>query len=505
MVTFVRVAYSSATAEPALRLGIHDATRFEWVVSVPLPEHGTRPYVIEVEFEVPTSAVATRAPWDQLQTLTRLDSKSGAPATADTTTDALRRGTVALTQSLKYARLGFARHCHAAVGDPSMVRQHGGDGFLTVWLDAALRAACATRAKLTRSTPRDTDLILRERALIDEFVSVRLLEMLADADSALGQIDPFQFAADDPRAKAFECGRIALDLAVRDEIAYRQIRGFLRVDGSSAVELEHYVARTARLKRHFEEVLFLDRETHLVDRHVQQWTTVIAALLAGIVAFGVQTALPLASHVTSGLVLLALITGATYAVRDRVKEAMRGWLTGKMYPYHAQRASRWRVPPQRMRTDADVLRAREWMHQTTRTDPDPLNPEAGASLPTTVVAYVHKGVVFASPALAANGALHVRHIFRYDVSPLLPRLHDEVKRVPVIERNARIRFVDAPRRYHVPLTVHLRYDGTTYEKRATVVLDKQGLKRIDPPLPVGPDPEGLDVARGIDELRLVPQ
>jgi hypothetical protein len=50
-----------------------------------------------------------------------------------------------------------------------------GELFLTVWLDAALKAVREAREKLTHAAAQDSPLITRERGLIDEFVSVRLL------------------------------------------------------------------------------------------------------------------------------------------------------------------------------------------------------------------------------------------------------------------------------------------------------------------------------------------
>ena len=40
---------------------------------IPFPDHGKRPYAIEVEFELPANAVSWTTPWEQLQTFTRLD------------------------------------------------------------------------------------------------------------------------------------------------------------------------------------------------------------------------------------------------------------------------------------------------------------------------------------------------------------------------------------------------------------------------------------------------
>jgi hypothetical protein len=110
---------------------------------------------------------------------------------------------------------------------------------------------------------------------------------------------------------------------------------------------------------------------------------------------------------------------------------------------------------------------------------DPLNPEAGESLTTTRVAYEHHGVLLANAVLRESGATRVRHVFRYDLSPLFARLHNEGKHVPVVGPDSHVRFVDAPRRYDVPVKVRVRYDDQSHEEKAVIVLDKRGLRRID--------------------------
>jgi hypothetical protein len=178
---------------------------------------------------------------------------------------------------------------------------------------------------------------------------------------------------------------------------------------------------------------------------------------------------------------VALLAAAAYAVRDRLKEIGRSWLRGKMYRFHAQRVSRLRVPARRSLGREVIVRAREWCNETTRATPDRLNPEAGASMQTTLIEYLHRGVMASSTLLREVGASRVRHVFLYDLSPLFPRLHDAVKRVPVVEPDDHVHFVDAPRRYRVPLRVRVSHAGQHYEERAVVVLDKHGLRRLERP------------------------
>src|SRR3954470_24812395 len=98
-----------------LRVGIHDASRLEWSVSVPLPEGTLIRYSIDVEMEIPANAFARHSPWDQLQSFTRLDGPAEAVRAGDPVTiDALRRSAIALANKLGRAGDGFARHCRLA-------------------------------------------------------------------------------------------------------------------------------------------------------------------------------------------------------------------------------------------------------------------------------------------------------------------------------------------------------------------------------------------------------
>ena len=59
-------------------------------------------------------------------------------------------------------------------------------------------------------------------------------------------------------------------------------------DAGSPASLERYVERVGRLKKHFQEVLALDREAYLIDDRVQSWLTSFAALVGGVVFFSAQ-------------------------------------------------------------------------------------------------------------------------------------------------------------------------------------------------------------------------
>jgi hypothetical protein len=97
---------------------IHDASRFEWRVAIPLPRHGRSEYVIDAEFELPSNAVSGRSPWDQIQGLTRLEGASvvGLPERQDAAIGALHGRVLELQQMLaNRTRLSLLRRARGAL------------------------------------------------------------------------------------------------------------------------------------------------------------------------------------------------------------------------------------------------------------------------------------------------------------------------------------------------------------------------------------------------------
>jgi hypothetical protein len=143
----------------------------------------------------------------------------------------------------------------------------------------------------------------------------------------------------------------------------------------------------------------------------------------------------------------------------------------------AQRATRF-VAADPGRRSRIVATARESFETITTAEPDPLNPLLGSMVPRTVLRFVHQGRTNASAEEGTHPAM--RLVFRYDLSPFLPRLHDPVKPIAVLEPTSRrVLLVDAPRTYRFPLTLAIEREGAREERAATLVVNKFGLHRLD--------------------------
>ena len=82
--------------------------------------------------------------------------------------------------------------------------------------------------------------------------------------------------------------------------------------------------------------------------------------------------------------------------------------------------------------------------------------------------------------LSQAGVKSVRHIFRYDLSSLFPRLDDERKLVPVLDGNGRVSVIEAMRKYRVRVDVRATFAGERHEHKAEIILDKNGLHGVVP-------------------------
>lgn len=466
-----------------VRVAVHDASRVEWSVSLPLPDDAPIAYTLDVSIEIPANTFVRHSPWDQMQAFTRLDGPAITAAGDVVTIDNLRRGALAMASQLARAADGFSRHCRLAASLFATAPHSELEDALTIWIEAAVRIAEEARERLARPVEGDADELVRERRLVDEYISVRLFEMLAGAERALSGVLESKSAHAERLAPVVADVEARLAEALSAELAYREAQGFVNAEPSDPSALESYLDRASRLKKHFQEVLFLEPESYKVAERAYHWVAAFFAVVASTWAFAWQIALMnqanTATTLSSGVITLALVAGIVYAAKDRIKEIGRNWMTHRVHRvWGAQRVTRYRAPERRLADRDIVVTARESFNQTTRQLADTLNPHCDARRTVTVLGYEHKGEVVPNRELAAAGVRRVKHVFRYDLSPIFARLDDAVKPVPVLD-GKRVRFIDAPRCYRVPISVNVECAGQKHTQHSTLVLHKRGLERLD--------------------------
>jgi hypothetical protein len=319
----------------------------------------------------------------------------------------------------------------------------------------------------------------RERALADEFLSVQLWTVLTDCGRALVDTRRALEDRDRPEEGSFDAIEAALARSLREEIAYRHEACLAMAEPVNALQLERLLARTRWLKKHFERVSFLDVESYEVVGRLSGWLSALAAMLAYLWFLLWQLALERhPAAIGSGAAAFVMITALAYASRERLKEVGRNWLTGRVQRLFAQRVTRYRVPRKpRSRNAVVVVSARESFSQSSDHKPD---PECGVTHDVTVLRFAHRGAVFTPPPIDGATARQVRFVYRLDLSALFPRLHDAVRGFASLDpRTGAIVIVDVPRNYELPLRASLRWRGGDEETARTLVLNKNGLLRID--------------------------
>jgi hypothetical protein len=472
-----------------VRLAVHDTSRVEWAVSVPLPRSGESDYAIELDLEVPAHVLAAHAPWDHLQEFTRLDGPDDT-ALSVATIDGLRRFAVAVAAKLSRAHEGFGRHARLVVSPFTSDDVGTHIVALESWIGNAEHTLADARRRLQEVPSRDD--VAHEARLADEYLSLRLLELLAGAErTAVSVLERAERAsADEPSTKRLvgTAPQIAVVLerlseALTTEMEHREEADYVEANSESPQALEQYLDRASRLKKHFQEVLFLESERFAVTERLHHVVAGAVAVVASTWAFIGQLYLTrgsLSASVSGSLIVLCVLAGVVYAVKDRIKEIGRTWFASNVHRFYAQRIARYRAPAKTCPSRDVVVRARESFLRENERRPDPLNPQSGATVPVTTLRYRHQGTLESSATLNQAGISRVKHVFRYDLSPLFARLDDATKPVPVFDsKMRRVRFTQAPRCYRVPIRIHVKLGDSVSEQRGSLVLHKRGLERIE--------------------------
>lgn len=450
---------------------------------VPLPLAGPLPYCIDVEFTIPSQAFVRHTPWDHLQSFARLDGGSASELRQNAVTiDALRRTVLAHAQRLTRESEAFARTCRLAASliVPGAVAPLD----LKSSIEAAAGWMGQARDELLEPVAGEPAALRRERRLADEYLSVRLLEFLAGVERSLVAAAGSRAPQAELLAPVVHEAEGAAAGLLEAELAHRREARYVCADPDSLAAQERYLERASQLKKHFQEVLFLEAEHVQVADRIQHAVAAVAGVFAAAVAFAMQfwvtARAASAERIGSSLFFLMLIAGVSYAFRDRFKEIGRVWIAGRVRRLYAERIARFRAPARRLPTRDIVASAKESFQEACSEALDHLNPAAGARRAVTVLRYRHRGVVMPQAQLAAAGVERVKHTFRYDLSPMFSRLDDAVKEIPVLDAEARrVRFVEAPRCYRVPMHVEVSIGRERFVEEGTLVMHKRGLDRIE--------------------------
>ncbi len=483
--------------KPYLRMNVHDRSRVEWVATVPVAPAGqTHTWEVQFEAEIADQMWVPHQPWEHFQVRTRLTSPVLAPGRrmGGLPIDQLRRRALAATHELKLAARGPLHVLETALRRDRILREEE-SAEVVKRLRAALDKAQAARDACDYLRDARDPALQREQLLVDEWVSSHVILLVTRLTAAL-QGTATRRAPAQPLQ-----GHVALvEAALHDALVAEQEHRAEMGIGSSMARTRHdvelFINRAAQLKKHFQQALFLDARAYMLDSRLRNWIAIVMAMIASTFYFVWQiyvlNAAMTAGSTTVSLIMAGLIAALVYAAKDRIKEVGRDWVARRLKHGYADRVAHLHLQERMDPNRTKLALARETIHVRRRFEPDRLNPGLGR---TTVMHQIHVRELLRHTGLKLlhdQGLTGMKHVFRYDLSPLFDKLDDHVKRVPVATATG-VRTLAATRVYSIPVSVRLRQIGVENPveicERGLVLVRRRGLERFVR------GPEALDLVR----------
>lgn len=290
-------------------------------------------------------------------------------------------------------------------------------------------------------------------------------------------------ARPDLRLRLVEC--ITAEQNHRRESEYATVVGEGRPPGV-------YVYRRSMLKKFMSSVLYLELQP---EREGRRMAHITASLAAGI-AMLVSTTLAIWSQQVYGLntfpFVVALVLG--YMVKDRTKDWLKDYLSSKTTRWLADRRARIvdplaEVVVGRFRESVSFLQPERMPEEVWRYR----HCDASSVIETenkreVVMRYV-KDIDLAGRRIDRRvaRASDITDIVRVDVSRFLARMDDARQSVDVYNPTTDcVRAVSLPKQYHLNVVLVLRtHRGVAQMHRVRLVLDKDGIRRLQPVANVG--------------------
>jgi hypothetical protein len=458
---------------PKLTVKLHDAARIEWIATVPLPRVGERRrYRVVLDATVNDSLWTAHKPWEHFSIRSRLDSpKLDHDLDISADIDSVRRHAQAVVHDIKEAT-GVLRRRAMAIRRPSGRAEQE----LCALLETRLDRIHFALSELDALNHADVA-VAHEVRLAYDYGSTQVLAMV----TRLRREEPSPRV---PLAHGDGLFALALRDVVNNEQARRLHMGFAVPVHGDEERLQAFLDRSALLKRHFQQVLYLDAKAYMVDERYGNVAAVFAAVLASSWYFVWQmyylNAAMSSSQTTVSLLMAGGVAGLLYAVKDRIKELARraaaSWLKNKW----ADRFVSLRLQERMSSNVEEVAVVRETIRVQPDRHSDPLNPELGA---TRKVVRLELDERFESRGLLHVEQLGIRalkHVFRYDFSELVRHVDDQPKRVPIVN-GGEVTLIGVRRRYLVPIRVRL-YDGDDrnplIEQTGTIIIRGRKLRAV---------------------------
>lgn len=273
---------------------------------------------------------------------------------------------------------------------------------------------------------------------------------------------------------------------VRSEIAYRRQAGYPSIP-DEADDNELLLFRRSALKKYVESVLFLTTHSRRTDSVVEQTIFAVAAGLSMVFA----TAIAFVSQRLYGSLTLPFFVAlvVSYMFKDRLKSVLRAYLSARvrrvffdrrqhMYDGSeaAHRVGTCRESFDFVQEDRLPLEIRRLRNR------DHITEVENAWLGETVFLYQKQVHLSSRWFKRMHGEYRidgVTNILRMNVSRFLHRMDDPQKQLWICD-DAGYREISGERVYHINMVVQSQSAGARDQQRYRIVLNKDGIKRIEP-------------------------
>lgn len=485
---------------PELRVAVHDRSRLEWIATVPVAAPGqTHTWDITMQADIPDAMWVPHQPWNHFQVRSRLTSPRLRPGQqlVGPQTDQLRRRTLAVVHELKFETVRLQRALAAVRKRDGQLRSEEaewiGEGVLRATLQAKqgrLKLLDLSQQSALRQGDRgdgaddsrgDAMALQREVALAVEFISNQIIMLVTQLTRTLDG------APERPKRKpmAGEALRLrtVLHQQLVDETQFRRAAGMRYPELHSNSAVDGYLQRAAQLKKHFQQAVFLEANAYMLDQRLRNWIAIAMAMVASTFYFVWQVWIlntaTNAANTTFSLLVAGSIAALVYAAKDRIKEVGRDWLARRVKHGYADRVAHLSLQAHMDPKRSAFGLARETIDITSSLAPDLLNAELGN---THLVHHLHVRERLrhtGMQVLQQQGLVGLKHVFRYDLSPLLVKLDDQPKHVLLVD-GGQLKTRKATRLYLIPVAVQMRLVGTDVvaEQRGYVRLRRRGLERF---------------------------
>jgi hypothetical protein len=452
----------------ALDVRVHDAAHLEWEVGAALPPTGeTVSYRIDMTVEVPESVWAPHDPWARFWARSRLQAP-GRGALEDTidlpawVLATVRDGKSALTA----ARKGWRAAAKGIVSDEALTElrartaEHLGAAArrLTEVPPAEVIARGTTHpgARPVDEVAAEARLYLAGRSWTEFSETLLVLERLAKLQPRLGALRP--------------------DLVAHIEAAIDAVQTLERFVLSEERERERFLRRMGDLKRAFHRRLYLDAVIVDADKRYGHVVAAFVAIIASSWAFAWQVAVfnQIAGNAITGPALLSLgaMVGVIYAVKDRIKEIGRRWVSGWVRTSYADRVVKLFLRPDTDPKRSQILRSRETIRVSTRERAD------GSRFHVLDVTLRLDLQGRAAPR--ALGIDRVKHILRYDFADMLVGLERAPHMLAVPAPQGALRIIEVDKTYEVPCVCSVTPNGGEARTwRGTLHVSERGLETLE--------------------------